>query len=369
MDNNMFTSLVPLCKSLIPLFPNLTTLSLQHNQVSTVESPSEPLGDPFPIYPSVTSLNLSHNSINNPTIISSLPAIFPNLTSLRVSANPFFTTTTIHHNHTEDSSFLLTLARLPNLKNLNYSLITEKDRMDGELYYLSVAEKALLAAFENKLPVSTIRTKQQEDWNRYAELCTKYDRENVVNRLITQSQSENPEPEQKQDQKQKKEYPPNSLGARLVKITFLFSPYHSANNNKHPNQQPPDPDSPPLHRLNALTLTIPTTLSIYTLKSLILRSKMGREWGLKPLGFTLHLLCHPLNLGDEYEGVGREEGEEVEIPDSMRRIGDWIDQNTEGSVVSKEGMKWCAVRILLKEGKKESDQKVDKGIDLSKLMS
>jgi tubulin-specific chaperone E len=305
MDSNMFKSLGPLCKVMIPLVPNLTTLSLQHNQISAINPPESISEEPFPCYPSITSLNLSHNAITTPAILSFLSQLLPNLTSLRVSGNPFFTPTPGNASRTEEASFMLTLARLPTLKTLNYSVITDKDRMEGELYYLSVAEKELQTACrETGSMASDDFRRIQRDWGRYAELCGKYEREHVVDKLAAQTKESVPMDFSRQRAKQAKKYLPGSLGARLVTITFHFHPEITTttttiiNNNDDGNR--------------TVVLTIPRTLDVYRVKGILMR-KVGREWGLKPLGFSFDLV----HKHDE-------EGDGEEIPDSTRKVGDWL---------------------------------------------
>jgi tubulin-specific chaperone E len=286
LDFSCFISIFPLCRSVFSLFPSLGTLSLQNNHISVFVSPYQPSKEPIPVSASINSLNLSHNSITDPALISSLPLAFPNLTSLRVSWNPFFYSTS---KSAEDAAFMLTLARLPTLKMLNYSVITEKDRMDGELYYLSVAEKEIEGAlrrtesFENDDKKSVL-----EDWVRYPELCAKYDRENVIDRFYESAKSGTTP-----NSPEKPRYQPRTLGGRIITITFLA-----------PSRQ-------------ETVLIIPRTIDIYRVKALLTR-KIGSEWGLKPLSFIFELVHDPKeDLPDEV------------IPDSTRRIGDWIGEDVQ----------------------------------------
>jgi tubulin-specific chaperone E len=302
LESNNFVALVPLCRSLFPLFPDLAALSLQHNQISTLDSRQS--DEPLPVYRSITSINLSRNAITDTAIISSLPLLFPNLTSLRVSGNPFFTTSpdSAHH-RTDEAAFMLTLARLPNLKTLNYSAITDKDRMEGELYYLSVAEKEVEKASHETGSLASEKVKTTvREWARYHELCSKYDRENFLEKLAAQNMEPSPDADAAAAsiRSRKKAHPPNSLGARLVTITF-----HSSDDQK-------------------IVLTVPRTFDVYRVKGLLLR-KAGRAWGLKPLDFVFELL---------HDGPEDDMSDE-EIPDSTRRIGDWI-----GEEVSE-----CTVRV------------------------
>ncbi|ERF70687.1 hypothetical protein EPUS_02553 [Endocarpon pusillum Z07020] len=321
MDMNTFTSLVPLCISLIPLFPTLTTLSLQHNKISTFNSSTSTTDQPTPLYPSITTLNLSHNAITDSRVVSSLPELFPNLTSLQVSDNPFFSNLTSRTTHgIEDAAFLITVARLPTLTMLNYTSITEKDRMDGELYYLSVAEKEIQKALQNTQSTTNNDFRRSlQDWARYIELCDKYDRVHIVGRSIAAQSAHSPKDTVPADavsaaSYRPPKYPPNTLGAQLVTLTFRLQ---TPSKNEPPTTTDTIPHSP---TPESVTLTLPRTLDVYRVKSLLLR-KIGREWNLKPLEFTFEIV--------------QDAGEQVEeIPDSTRRIGDWIPESV-GDVVLK----------------------------------
>lgn len=219
---------------------------------------------------------------------------------------------------------------------LNYSAVTDKDRMDGELYYLSLAEKEIQSAFGNTGSLESGEAKAVlHDWGRYAELCRKYERENVVEKLAAQA-SNTRGTAVAGPQKQISRYPPNSLGARLVTITFCFHPGGTTTTKK----------------VDSVALTLPRTLDVYRVKSLLMR-KVGREWGLRPLAFVFELFTPP--DGDGMEGGHGEEGERELIPDSTRKIGDWI----------KEGEGECVVWV---KPRRETGVEAEK-MDLSSLMT
>lgn len=324
MDMNAFTSLIPLCLSLMTLFPNLTTLSLQNNNISALDSEVPTPEQPLSAFSSITTLNLSNNAITTYTLISSLTQIFPNLTSLRVSGNPVFLPPA-NSAHRTDAAFMLTVARLSTLTTLNYSTITDKDRMEAELYYLSEAEKDLqrreaLASREDSIGAL------ERDWPRYHELCGKYDREDLVEKLVAAAAAaaaldagapSGPAPAtaSRPAIRQRKTYPHNTLGARLVSITFQLHP---------PSPTTGGPQE-------TTTLLLPRTLDVYRVKSLLVR-KVGRQWDLRPLGFGFEIVrIRDAGAGAAGAAGQAGKGEEVEaIPDSTRKIGDWINDDDDG---------------------------------------
>ena len=88
--------------------------------------------------------------------------------------------------------------------------------------------------------------------------------------------------------------------------------------------------------------------------------KAPREWGLRPLGFAFELFSG--KDGEDGGLMGKEEGEE--IPDSTRRIGDWIG----------EGVRECDFRVKLrpelksKSKSKKGEREEGERMDLSRLM-
>src|SRR5271170_4123089 len=208
LDNNLFTSLAFL-PNVMHAFPNLKALSLQGNQISSIGLLSHSGSDREAIsFPQLGSLNLSHNLIADYSFIDALPQLFPGLTSLRVSNNPFFSSGTSTHppaydkipckatltssmatappyrisaSPRTDASYSLTLARIPTLLSLNHSTITSRDREEGEIYYIAIAERELSAAiaetpvYGREGHVSDVK----RQYPRYEELCQKYERESV----------------------------------------------------------------------------------------------------------------------------------------------------------------------------------------------
>ena len=72
---------------------------------------------------SLAYLDLSYNAVDSWEFINELPNIFPGLTGLRVAHNPLYVTRDGKEAIGVDESFMLTLARIPFLKTLNYSVV------------------------------------------------------------------------------------------------------------------------------------------------------------------------------------------------------------------------------------------------------
>jgi Leucine-rich repeat (LRR) protein len=163
LESNKLTSLA----SLAPLsrIPTLTQLHLKDNAISIVSpSPDQTA------FPQITFLDVSHNSISDWSFITSLPPAFPALSSLRISHNPLYTNlhNPLGRELTPDDGYMLTIARLPNLKTLNFSAVTEKDRLNGETYYLSLIVQEL--SLKPEADAHGILEKHP----RWRELCEEY---------------------------------------------------------------------------------------------------------------------------------------------------------------------------------------------------
>lgn len=141
-------------------------------------------------------VDLSYNKIDSWAFIDRLNHVFPGMTSLRISHNPIMETIRKADDHATavDESFMLVVARLPKLVSLNFSAISEADRTNAEMFYLSRIVKEMAAGPED---MEVVVTKAHR---RYNELCEMYGTPTVVR----EDHSDNP----------------NFLESRLIEFTF-----------------------------------------------------------------------------------------------------------------------------------------------------
>ena len=265
LENNLFENLECITEA-AKLFPNLESISLQANQISSI---GMTLTKSQQRFQQIVALNLSSNKIDSYTFLDELPACFPNLSSLRVTSNPLFAqTTATNYPRASDKSYYLSLARIPTLKTLNYATITPRDRDEGEIYYLSVAEKEFQALFRIGKDRGSLAKEARKLYPRYETLCEKHSRDSIVQQLL--------EPRDDKDGQRRhlmetaeSTYPAGSLGARLVQATFYI-----------PGKEVSDP---PL--ANAIC-QLPSSLASTRLMSLLLRHS-SFEGHLRPLQFKL----------------------------------------------------------------------------------
>lgn len=139
LERNDFAAL----DDLVPLLSlvNLKRLGLKGNSIASVQDDRAGTGNSssrnlsienqqrfisnvkFPL--SLTDVDLSHNAIASWQFIDSLSAAFPGMTTLRVSYNPLFHDLITPDGKllTADDGYMLTLARLGLLTQLNFSRV------------------------------------------------------------------------------------------------------------------------------------------------------------------------------------------------------------------------------------------------------
>ncbi|KAL2395462.1 hypothetical protein ABEF95_000620 [Exophiala dermatitidis] len=315
LDNNRFIDLSSL-PTLVSLFPNISTLSLQGNAISKLGLESSAAHRRFE---TIQTLNLAGNQISSYSFVDALATTFPNLSSLRISRNPLYDgggqknsdhidSRTLTSSHPavpavapapsllpDSTSYYLTLARIPQLKSLNYSTITARDREEGEIYYLSVAEKEIKQILEeqgsctSKDPVDLARRRHP----RYSALCAKHDRDDILERFLEGMKEKKPpslspsaaarasplaSPETAASL-DLKSYAPGTLGSRLVDTVFYIPVQDSSASSEqlhHPHTTNVSTTGQTFRR------PLPTTISVYRLKSLV-----ASHFGLPALRFKL----------------------------------------------------------------------------------
>lgn len=282
LEDNIFPSL----SALEPLtkMPNLQRLVLKSNKISEI-------GTPTPIFTvNLKELDLSFNEITTWSFIIRLEHVFPGLTSLRVSHNPLYEALQAPDGRplTTDDGYMLTLARLGNLKILNHSSISDKERLNAESYYLSLIAKEVQFAPEN------LQEQILGSHPRYKWLCEEYG-----------------EPDIKHS---KNAVNPNSLAARLLRIKFYLAS-----------------DRAKVHEVE-----VPMSCTAYTVLGVV-----GKQFGVMPMSCRLiwetgDWMPARRTMADvEEENWDSEDSEdetttskvmrEVEITPGTRSIGTWID--------------------------------------------
>ncbi|KAF1989515.1 RNI-like protein [Aulographum hederae CBS 113979] len=290
LEGNNFTTLSSL--SSLTILPNLTSLILKQNSISSITPSNTPASSlSLPTFPSLTYLDISSNNLSSWTPINLLPHMFPRLSSLRLSSNPLFNslTTPDGRSLTADDGYMLAIARLPNVKTLNYSVVTEKERLNSELWYLSLitSSLSLVAGFAEK------EKEVKGSHPRYEELVAEYG-----DRSLT-----------KKDDVGDTGINPNSLAARLVRMTFRFA--------RHCQAEPEE-------EVETFTLEIPKQTAVYTVLGLV-----GKQLNLRPLELRLVWETNGMDLAAEMEALGLDDSDfendsdsDADVDTSSRSIDD-----------------------------------------------
>jgi len=146
--------------------PNLEQLILKHNSISSTISDATKNVNTFSR--ALVEVDLAFNNVNQWSLVDDLTNMFPGLKSLRLAHNPLYSS---------EDAFILTVARLGQLATLNYSTITEKERLNAETFYLSQIARELSSA------VATARKDTLQRHPRYDALCKTYGEPTIDDRI------------------------------------------------------------------------------------------------------------------------------------------------------------------------------------------
>ncbi|KAE8375150.1 hypothetical protein BDV26DRAFT_283726 [Aspergillus bertholletiae] len=315
LEDNEITSLSSLRK--LTSLDSLNRLSLRGNQIDKIYESSSEEASPLRFSNNLQSVDLSRNRIDDWLFVNQLSLVFPGLQTLRISGNPLYNQPVgssmviglPEKTMTVDEAYMLTLCRISTLKMLNYGTITEKDRSNGELYYLSLVGKELSA-----FPESAEREILAKH-PRYSELCHIYG-EPVIRRATVSTGSG-------------AIVNPRSVAARLLRITFCLR-------RELPISSPPDMDQDDASNHEIKVKEIPRSFDTYQVKAIV-----SRLFGLAPYEFKLIWETDELdpvskqNIDDEGGWDSEDEGtnapqpndssvfvkREVELVDSTKDIG------------------------------------------------
>ena len=283
LEYNQFTSLSDLAP-LSQLF-TLENLLLKGNQISVSRSAASDQ----PLFGNrLQYVDLSYNQINDWALIDDLAEIFPGMTGLRLQHNPVYETMTKGggSSSSADDAFMLVLARLGDLKSLNFSPISDIDRRNAEMFYLSSIAKEMASVPQSEEQIVASRHK------RYAELCEIYDSPDIV-------------------RKGPETINPDILEARLIKFTFYMPPNTLAEQKEAIERKQ----------------EIPKGFDIYRIKGIV-----GRLFDIKPLQVRLIWETEEFDQVAAYE-EGEHESSDDEDDDmtTMKRKepatiekGDWM---------------------------------------------
>ena len=246
----------------------LQFLSLRSNPLTTIttltsNSPSSQL-----TLNSLHHLDLARTLLSSFTTLNPLPTIAPHLTSLITTNSPVTSL---------PDARLETIARIGSLKELNFSPVGEKDRMNAEIWYLNRIANSSDAVSRAKQSEEGFRRWIEEEHPRFWRLCEVYGEPEGLAAVRASKGNGNGggmvvvgegEGEKKMAGGMKK----GTLGARLVTMTFFVSSDRSSGNPRTNPSGHPSADSVTENEQQPITLKLPPSISITALKALIIPS-------------------------------------------------------------------------------------------------
>ncbi|ESZ93622.1 hypothetical protein SBOR_6000 [Sclerotinia borealis F-4128] len=275
LERNEFQSLTDL--EVLTRLTALESLLLKGNKIITTGTITGPGAvktfTPLVFNKKLSYIDLCDNCVDNWDFVDELADIFPGMTSLRLSKNPLYPETSSDATMGSlDEAFMLTLARLGNLKKLNYSSITPQDRNNAELFYLSKIGNELGAVELDQ--ESTVLSRHK----RYEELCGLHGLPVVV-------------------RKEEAGINPAFLEARLIKFTFYVPARPETNQQEM-----------------TIVKEIPKTFDVYRVKGIV-----GRLLGCRPMSLKLIWETGEWDPVAGYDDVGEDSSDEDE--DEVEVIG------------------------------------------------
>ncbi|KAF2668060.1 RNI-like protein [Microthyrium microscopicum] len=276
---------------------NLQALSVNHGMIRKVIG-TESSDFKFPT--SLSRLELAYNEIDSWSFVDTLPSVFPGLQSFRISHNPLFQSlqTLDGRPMSNERGYMLTIARMGNLKALNFSNIAEKDRLDAEAYYLGqIIQEVQLNPSDKEAEILATHP-------RYAELCEIYGTPDI--------------------RRPKDNINPNSLAASLMTLQISCEDEHGK----------PWPVNPAKHDFK---IEVPKRFSIYSVIGVVSKRldvlgnqvqlfwKTGEWQFARDRNEVKSLPWDSDDSDDEEENVQQRVLEEVFLKPSTRSIGNLID--------------------------------------------
>lgn len=330
LEFNDFTSLSDL--SALTSLSSLRSLHLKGNSISSI-CPSSDVSPPV-FSASLMYLDVSYNAISTWSFVDALTISVPGLTALRIAHNPIYdnpdidsevgtnsTSAGLSQAKGSEEAHMVTIARIPALKSLNFGPITVQDRTNAELFYLSRIAKQLSSVPESEEGTVIARHPQ------YAALCENHGEPVVVRR---------------------DEINPAFLDARLVKIRLRLAGGGGGGGGDGGRDD-----------AETKVMEIPRSFDMYTVQGIA-----GKLFGLPPLSVRLVWETgewDPVGGFDEEvdssDGEGSDSGEALEgsameTPAAPSSRGEESLEQVEQAESNKTG-RWVKREVALVEGPRQ----------------
>ncbi|KAF9482808.1 RNI-like protein [Pholiota conissans] len=160
LDSNLCSDWIHLWSALKE-YQCLQRVILTANSIKTIPFPQSPSD----FLPGIKYLSLSDNNICNWDVIDSLSCWLPSLETLTIGGNPL-----VNVAGPENQTRPLLIARIPSLCTLDGTIISSRERMDAELFYMSVIMNEGIVSDDE-------RAKAHHHWHN---LCKKHGKPDEV---------------------------------------------------------------------------------------------------------------------------------------------------------------------------------------------
>lgn len=284
---------------------SLRNLHLKGNNISSISSPASPV----PVFsPSLQYLDISYNAVTSWSFIDNLPASFPGLTALRFAHNPIYERPDPeavggggNQTKSTDEAYMLTIGRLGCLKALNFTSISNSDRANAEMFYLSRIARQLASVPE------AAEAEVLVQHARYAELCSIYGAPDIIRR---------------------DEINPSYLEARLITVHFSNLTI-----------------SGDALQTTTKTTTIPKSSDIYAVKGIA-----GRLFGKEPLRLRL---VWETGEWDPVAGFDEEDEDADDSSDEEDAGARGGEGDEAGTTQEGKGGRWVKREVELRDGPRQ----------------
>lgn len=192
-------------------------------------------------FPTIVRLDLASTLLPTLASLDPIAESFPLLRILITTDSPL---TASHPN-----ARLLSIARIPLLESLNHTTITSNERQDAELYYMKLIADLMLGAKTTE--ESNQFRREHPAWDY---LCVKHgEPESIIHK------------QKKNDPALQPKYPPVSLGANLIRFIFV----HRVTLGRPPSLPETTTDADLSFTGAVYTRDLPKQVDIYRLKSIV----------------------------------------------------------------------------------------------------
>ena len=334
----------------------LQSLSLRSNPLTTITTISTPdSSSPLETFHILHHLDLAQTLLPSFATLNPLSSIAPHLSSLITTNSPLASL---------PDARLETIARIGSLKQLNFSPVGEKDRMNAEIWYLSrIASSSDAISRAKQDEEEEFRRWVGENHPRYWKLCEVYGEPEGLAAARASGGKEDGDGIAAEGAGQREMAGPmkkGTLGARLVTMTFISSMPSSVVTQRENPSSAFSADSM-VNEQPMITIKVPPSISITALKARVIPvffpSSPSKAWinpfkyrlvwetgEYDPPGYRAPTMQNGGDWSDEDENEDLDEGDGADDEDQRKKMKkrkeDWVQREVELTDGAKDVGYW-----------------------------